>query len=418
MSPAPLAQRAMSPGVVVATLVLLLGIQPITTDLYLPALPNLQHDLGASVAATQLTLSALIISFGVAQLICGPLADRFGRRPVLLGGLLLFTLASAFAALAMGIEALIGWRAVQGAAMAAVVTCGRSVVRDLYEPQQGARMMSRGMGGLGLIACASPLVGGALVHGFDWHVALLAPALFGAASLAFVALRFVETVPQRNREATRLAPLWRNWRKIVANPTFRAYTLLLCMTYAGLFVTLATSSFVYIGVLGLSRLACGAILAINSLFYVGGTVLCRRLLARHGLRPTVAIGGAFSLAGGAGVAVLSVLGAHHVSVWATIAPVWLFMIGHGIHQPCGQAGAVGPFPDKAGTAASVSGFLMMLMAFGVGLVLAEHLNGTVFPLTLGLGGFAVGVATVAWTLVQRHGEPLRSVAATLVRPAG
>ena len=395
----------MPAGVVITTLVLLLGIQPITTDLYLPALPNLQQDLGASVAATQLTLSALIISFGVAQLLCGPWADRFGRRPVLLAGLLLYTLASVLAALAPSIEWLIGWRALQGAAMAASVTCGRSIVRDLYEPQQGARMLSRG---LGLIAFASPLLGGAIVQGFDWPAALLAPALFGAGSLAFIALRFRETIPQRNREATRLAPLLRNWALIVAYPTFRAYTLLLRMTYAGLFTLLAASSFVYIGVLGLSRLVCGAVLASFSLFYVSGTVLCRKLLGRYGLRPAVAIGGAFSLAGGLLTALLSIVGAHHVSVWAAIAPIWLFMIGHGIHQPCAQAGAVGPFPDKAGTAASVSGFLMMVVAFGVGVSLGRFLNGTLLPLTLGLGGFGIAVAAVAWTLVQRHGEPLRS----------
>ncbi len=401
----------MTPNVVVTALVLLLGIQPITTDLYLPALPNLQQDLGASVATTQLTLSALIIAFGLAQLLCGPLADRFGRRPVLLFGLLLYTLASVLAALAPSIEWLIGWRALQGAAMAAAVTCGRSIVRDLYEPQLGARMLARGLGGLGLIAFTSPLLGGAIVHWFDWHVAMLMPALFGAASLVFIATRFTETIPERNRAATRLAPLLRNWWQIVAHPTFRAYTLLLCMTYAGLFTMLAASAFVYIGALGLSRLACGAILAANSLFYIGGTLLCRRLLARYGLRPTVAIGGAFSLAGGVATALLSILGAHEVSVWSAIAPVWLFMIGHGIHQPCAQAGAVGPFPDKAGTAASVSGFLMMVVAFGVGLLLGRYLNGTVFPLTLGLGVFGAGTAAVAWTLVRQHGEPVRRTAA-------
>ena len=401
----------MTPNVVVTALVLLLGIQPITTDLYLPALPNLQQDLGASVAATQLTLSALIIAFGLAQLLVGPLADRFGRRPVLLAGLLLYTLASGLAALAPNIEWLIGWRALQGSAMAAAVTCGRSIVRDLYEPQQGARVLARGLGGLGLIAFTSPLLGGAIVHWFDWHVAMLMPALFGAASLAFIALRFEETLAERNREATRLAPLLRNWSQIVAHPTFRAYTLLLCMTYAGLFTMLAASAFVYIGALGLSRLACGAILAGNSLFYVGGTLLCRRLLARYGLRPTVAIGGAFSLAGGLATALLSIVGAHQLSVWIAIAPVWLFMIGHGIHQPCAQAGAVGPFPDKAGTAASVSGFLMMVVAFGVGLLLGRYLNGTVFPLTLGLGVFGIGTAAIAWTMVQHHGEPARRTVA-------
>ncbi|HEV7915521.1 MAG TPA: MFS transporter, partial [Albitalea sp.] len=120
---------SMSPPVVVVMLTLLLGIQPITTDLYLPALPTLATQLNAGVGAAQLTLSALIICFGAAQLVCGPLADRFGRRPVLLSGLALYTLASVLSALAPSIDWLIGWRALQGAAMAAAVTCGRSIVR-------------------------------------------------------------------------------------------------------------------------------------------------------------------------------------------------------------------------------------------------------------------------------------------------
>src|SRR5688572_9925037 len=116
--PAPSDRPSMSPPVVVLLLTLLLGIQPITTDLYLPALPTLQRDLGASIGAAQLTLSGLIICFGLAQLVCGPLADRYGRRPVLLAGMALYTVASVGSAFAPTIDALIGWRALQGAAMA------------------------------------------------------------------------------------------------------------------------------------------------------------------------------------------------------------------------------------------------------------------------------------------------------------
>ena len=120
------APRPLTAPAIVVMLTLLLGIQPVTTDLYLPALPTLQRELGATIGAAQYTLSALIIAFGFGQLVCGPLADRFGRRPVLLVGLSLYTLASLASAAAASIEALIAWRALQGAAMAAAVTCGRS----------------------------------------------------------------------------------------------------------------------------------------------------------------------------------------------------------------------------------------------------------------------------------------------------
>ena len=364
-------------------------------------MPTLQRELGASVNAAQLTLSVLVAFFGAGQLVWGPLADRYGRRPVLLCGLALYSVASVMSSGSASIEALIGWRALQGTAMAAAVTCARSIVRDLYQPHEGARVMSSALTGLGIIAMASPIVGGLVVHWLSWQAALLVLALFGAAALALVALRYEETVPQRNPQATRLGPLLKNWAAVLTNPTFRAWVALLCCTFGGLFFLLAGSSFVFIDVLGSSRVAYGIILATSSLAYIVGTWLCRRLLLRHGLRGAVRRGAWFSLAGGLGMAALSLAGVF--SVWAIIVPQWLYAIGHGIHQPCGQAGAVGPFPEKAGTAASVSGFLMMLTASAVGLWLGKHLDGTVFPVTLGIGAFSVLLVIVAWTLVQRHG---------------
>jgi DHA1 family bicyclomycin/chloramphenicol resistance-like MFS transporter len=198
------------------------------------------------------------------------------------------------------------------------------------------------------------------------------------------------------------------------NPGFRAWALLSACTFGGLFCMLAGSSFVFIRILGVSRVQFGLILGSMSLAYICGTFWCRRLLLRHGLRGAVRRGAAFSLAGGASMALLSLAGVHEV--WAILLPQYLYAIGHGVHQPCGQAGAVGPFPEKAGTAASLSGFAMTLTALGVGLWLALTLADTVYPLTLGVGAFSVAIAAVAWTLVQRHGEPVRptrTLAATL-----
>ena len=393
----------MSGALVVVVLTLLFGLQPVTTDLYLPSLPTLQVDLGASVASAQLTLSALIVCFGLSQLVCGPLADRFGRRPVLMSGLVLYTVAALGAAMATSVGGLIGWRSLQGVAMAAAVTCGRSIVRDLYDPSAGARMMSRALTGLGAIAVLAPLIGGLLAEAFGWHAALLALAVFSTATLVVVASCLDETLRAKDAFATQPSAILRNWVEVIADPTFRAWAALSACTYGGLFCMLAGSSFVFIGIFGASRVGYGAAMALVSLAYIGGTVLCRRLLVRHGLRGAARRGAWFSLAGGASMALLSIAGVH--SLWAVLLPQCVYGVGHGIHQPCGQAGAVGPFPEKAGTAASLSGFAMTLAALAVSAWLGHSLGGTVYPLTLCIGAFSVALAIVAWTLVQWHGEP-------------
>ena len=256
--------NAMSSGLIVLILAVTLGIQPVTTDLYLPALPALKDSFNAPMSQVQLTLSALLLAFGVSQLIWGPLSDRYGRRPILLCGLSAYTLASFGCTLATSTPQLIGWRVVQGAAMGAVVMCARAIVRDLYHAQDGARVMSKGLSGLGLIACICAPLGGLLTQLYSWRAALLAVTVFGGLTLALMALRFKETLDHKNPNALQLATLVTTWRVILSHPTFLVFSLLSAATYAGLFTFLACSSFVFINVLGLSKAAYGFMMFLVS----------------------------------------------------------------------------------------------------------------------------------------------------------
>jgi MFS transporter, DHA1 family, multidrug resistance protein len=392
----------MAPGLTVLLLSLLLGAQPITTDLYLPALPSLTEGFGASMAQAQLTLTALLLAFGLSQLIWGPLSDRFGRRPILLIGLGAYVLASVASTLSPTMDMLIVWRALQGAAMGAGVMCARAIVRDLYAPAQGARIMSKGLSGLGLIACLSPPLGGLLSDLFSWRISLLTLAIFGAVSLALIALRFEETLPKKNLQALQGGNLLRTWSTILRNPTFVAFSALSSASYGGLFTFLASSSFVFIKVLGLSKTHYGLLVFSMAFAYLLGTFLCRRLLARFDVRRTVAIAGALSLTGGTLSGVLAMAGWQ--SAWTIMPPFYLFMLGHGIHQPCSQSGAVGPFPQSAGAASALNGFLMMLVAFLIGNWLGTHMDGSIYPLVYGIWFWSAMSALVAWTLVQRQGR--------------
>jgi DHA1 family bicyclomycin/chloramphenicol resistance-like MFS transporter len=401
---APTSQASpLSPAFAAVVLALLLGLQPITTDLMLPALPAMAGDLHAGMAAAQLTMSALILAFGVAQLVWGPVADRFGRRPVLLAGLALYTLASIGAVLAGDVMQVVIWRAVQGAAMSAAVVCARAMIRDLYEPQQGAHVMSRALSGLGLLAIASPLAGGLLVAGWGWRAAVTAMGVAGVLLGLFVALRLPETAHQRHRDATRLRPLLAQLALTLRHPGFRAWALLVSCGYGSLYVFLAGAGFVLIRVLGLSPAAAGAVMSSCSVGYIAGTFLCRRWLPRHGLAGAVGLAARFSLAACAGLLLLAA--ADLRSVWALMVPVLLFAVGHGVHQPCGQAGAVGPFPRAAGLASALAGFITALVAFAVGLWLGQVLSVTSLrPFALTMGAGAGLTALVAWTLVRRHGD--------------
>jgi MFS transporter, DHA1 family, multidrug resistance protein len=384
-------------------LALLLGLQPVATDLYMPGLPLIARDLAAPLAATQMTMSALILAFGLTQLVWGPLADRYGRRPVLLLSLALMAAASAGAALAPSIGWLIFWRAAQGASLAAAIVCARAIVRDLYEPPQGAHVMSLGLTGLGLIAIAVPLSGGVLAGSLGWRACLVASAFCAALVWLIVALRLPETLAQHNPRALHAATLARNARTVLAHPTFRAWALLVAGTYAGLFVVLSASSYAYIGVLGLSSAQYGAAMAWGSFVYVLGTFLCRRWLRLYGMARAVRRGAVFSLSGGAGMVACSLLDAPPLA--AVLLAHSLYVFGHGVHQPCGQAGAVGPFPQMAGVASALAGCILALVAFFVGLWLGTALDGTLRPLGFGLAAAACFTAAVAWTLVRRHGEP-------------
>ena len=167
----------------------------------------------------------------------------------------------------------------------------------------------------------------------------------------------------------------------------------------------------FITVLGLSKAQFGMVMLSTSLSYLLGTFVCRRLLLRFNVQQTVAIAAVVSLFAGTVMGALAWLGV--LGVWAVMGPLALFMVGHGIHQPCGQSGAVGPFPQAAGAASALNGFLTMVVVFAIGSWLGTHMDGTVLPLTNGIWFWSIMIAISAWTLVRKYGHRPVSLADTL-----
>lgn len=351
-------------GVFTWLLLLLLGAQPIATDLYLPALPAIARELGS--ASTSLTL--FMLAFGVGQLVCGPLADRYGRRPVLLTGLFLYTLGALGAALAPAVAVLAAWRALQGVSMAAILVCARAMVRDLHAADEGPRIMAKGLSGLGVVALLAPLIGAAAVQYLSWRWAMACMALYSVGVLWLCWSRFAETRQPQHAQAAG------GVREVLTSSRFRAWTSLTASTYGGMFCFLLLSPTIYVDYLGLSPLAYGWIPASGSLVYILSTTWCRRLLRRHSALRAVRWGAQLSLAG-ALIQLASGLWTPH-SLWLLLLGHWVYAVGHGIHQPCGQAGAVGDFPHLAGRAVAWSGFLTMLVAFITGQMAAHFVDAT------------------------------------------
>lgn len=386
----------------VIALTLLLGIQPLSTDLYLPSLPSLPRVFDVPAATAQLTLSVMAMCFGLSQLVLGPVADRIGRRAVLLGGLGLYTTASALALLARGMDWLIACRGAQGVAIAACVVGARAMLRDLYEPAQGARVLARASAWMGAFPVLGPLAGGLLETAFGWRGAFSALTLFGACGLIYIAARLPESLHERNLQATRPGPLLQSWRLILRHPHFRVYTAVAALTYATLFSFLTGSSFVLIDVLGVSRGEYGFLMAVAACGYLVGSSWCRRLIPQVGLVRALARGAALSLAAGLLIAALALAGVHHPV--ALILPQFIFAAAHGIHQPCAQVGAIAPFPERAGTATALSGFITMAAAFLVGNWVGWSFDGTPVPLALTMAVLCGLLSLTSAVLVPRHAQ--------------
>jgi DHA1 family bicyclomycin/chloramphenicol resistance-like MFS transporter len=404
-SPTPSRSQVMT----VLLLALLLGLQPVTTDLYLPALPSLTLGFGASMVQAQLTLTALLLAFGSSQLFWGPLSDKWGRRPVLLGGVAAYAVSAIASALTTSMEMLIVSRTLQGVAMGACVMAARAVIRDLYEPVQGAKIMSQALSGLGLIACACVPVGGFLTELLGWRWALSSLAVFAAFTGALLYFFFDESLVKLNPNALRAQTLWASAKHIVRNPTFQAYSALSTASFAGLFTFLATSSFVFTQSMGLSQSVYGLLMVSMSLSYILGTFICRWLLLRMSVQTCVFMASFVSLLSGFLLLILAYLGPGQIwfGAWTVMVPVNLYLLAHGVHQPCGQSGCIAPFPEMAGTASALNGFCMTLVAFGMGTWIGTHMTDPLHTMAQGIMLWAGCLSLIASFAVRKL--PLQAI---------
>jgi MFS transporter, DHA1 family, multidrug resistance protein len=395
----------MGPALVVAIVTLATAVQPLATDLYLAALPAIRNEYHAPVAMVQLTLAIVVFSFGLSQLLWGPAADRFGRRRVLVTGFLLYAAGAVLGGLAPSIEVLIVARALQGLGIAACMVCGRAIVRDLFEQQQGTHVMTVAMSMLACLTMVVPVSGALLAQAFGWRATLFAMGLFGVGGLVLVLLRVPETARALKPDALQLGPLFAGYVRIARDPAFRSWTLLNSFGYAANFGFFSSSAYLFIETFHVSRVAFGLVIGGASVTYLAGTMLCRRWIGRHGIVTSVRRAGFLSLLS-ALVFIVPQLASAHTPVTLTIG-LWLCLLAYGIHQPCGHVGMATPFPLQAGAASALGGFIFAAAAFLCGTWMGVMFrSGSAAVLSLTTGALVAAAGVIALTLVQRHGSPV------------
>jgi len=360
------------------------ALGPMATDMYLAALPSITVFFDATVAQTQLTLSVYIAGFGLAHLIYGPLSDRFGRKPILLGGLLVYALAGLGCAFAGSITQLIGLRFFQAVGGAAGPVIARAVVRDLFDLAGAARALSYVSMVMGLAPAAAAVIGGYLTVWFDWRATFYAVSAYGLLVATAAVFLLVESLPDRDSHALRLRAMVRAFGQLFRSPVFIRNTLLGGFCYAGLFSFISGASFVLIGVYGVPVNRFGYYFGLVIMGYVTGAFLSGRIKSEAML----GLGVLAYFAGGAAMAGLVLAGVDHFM--AVVGPMVLYMIGTGIVLPRSQAWALVPFPEIAGRASALLGFLQLTMGALAGALVGHLLAGSALPMagTIGLSALA------------------------------
>lgn len=374
----PLAPYAHAP--LLLLIIAFLMMQPLSTDLYLASLPGMASGFNVPASTVQLTLSLFVIGFGGAQLIIGPLSDRFGRRPVLLYGLALYVMATVLCGLAPSIEVLIAARFLQALGCCSAVIIARAIVRDAYAPEHSARVIAKASTWLSLAPIFGPILGSYLQVTFGWRAAFAALGIFSACVMAATFLRLPETNAHKNPRATELGGLIANYRVVLGSREFWAYALPGALSYGTIFSFISGSSFILIRVLDVPTAWFGYCFAFAVSGYMMGTIACRRLLPRLGMTRTFRIGTGLSFAAGALFLTMVAIGIVHW--WLMLGAMFMTMTAHGINFPIAQSGSVSPFPKQAGTAAGLMGALYMTVAFIVGTVVGATHNGTLYPLAM------------------------------------
>ncbi len=371
------------------TLVGLVAYAAIATDLYLPAIPYMVADLGATESQGQLTLSVFMVGLAAGQLIFGPLSDHYGRLPVVRVGTLLFLVTSALCAFVRDIELMWLMRGLQGIAAASGPVIARAIVRDRYEGNRASQVMSVLSGAMAVIPMVAPGLG-VLILGFSpWPGVFVALAVFALMILLALA-RFPESAPHTDERLT-FSQILRAFQAMLSNPAFVGYQIAGSFSFAALFCYLSTVAYFLPDVFNVPTSLFGYAFALTVFGFMTGCLVNASLVMRYGMDKTLRAGLLISLASALCIAALATEAHAYMAALALLSSSFFF--GVGLTAANASMGAISLFKNQAGAASAVYGCTHALLASFIGAVAGSLYAGRLLEpalIVLGCSMLAIG----------------------------
>ncbi|MET0270232.1 MAG: multidrug effflux MFS transporter [Sphingomonas sp.] len=384
----------------VAFVAAVMAVNALGVDLMLPALADIGRDLHVATANhRQWIVTAYMLGFGLGQLVYGPLADRFGRRPILIATLAGFIAASIFAAGSTTFDALLGARALQGLMSASTRVLSVAIVRDRFSGRQMARTLSVAQMIFFLVPILAPTIGQGLLAFGPWRFIFYALGAFAAVVLAWTLARVPETLPRERRVSLSLASLKGSYRLTLTNRFSAGYALAASLTFGGIIAFVASAQQIFVDEFGAGG-RFTLLFAICAFAMACASFANSRLVERLGTR--LISQSAVAALIGLSAAHLMVIGAGGESLWTYVLFQALSMTCIGL---CGSnfgAMAMEPVGHIAGTASSVQGFITSIGAVLVASAIGQSYDGTTYPLAIGY--LCIGIAVAAIVLMVERGQ--------------
>ncbi|MEZ5570662.1 MAG: multidrug effflux MFS transporter [Halioglobus sp.] len=359
-----------------ALLAALVALGPLSVDMYLPAMPLMMAALNTDIGHMHLTLSTYLTGFALFHLACGPLADRYGRKPILLGGTVLFVAACIGCSLATTVEELMLFRFIQGIGACVGPTLARAVARDVFGPTRAARALSLIAMLMALAPAVAPTMGSILLLWLPWPTVFVFLALYGASMILLIQVFLAESLPQR--QSLHPLSIGRNYAQLIRNPVFVLSTFASAFVYAGLMAYLSSSSFVYINMLGVPVQYFGFIFLTSVAGYMAGSALSARLTLSHASEWTVLVGTFLTLSATGSMWLGAAL--FPDSIMVMVLPMMFYSTGMGLVLPNAMAVALIPFAQIAGTASALMGFIQMALSASATALVGAYLTDSPAPM--------------------------------------